>query len=249
MIFSYLHIWVVLYELCLINNWVDGLKKKVLNDRKIYMQIWILQQTYICYCNLQLPWLVIIHISLLYKIFYEYFVMGVTLNYWHPFKKMGQKVVNLDDSNVWGQPLHNFFSKYVYPNPTKRHYVMPPFVKVHTYLQTSNSIGILLRMPKEWPCHWMWQLDYDKIGDGPFQRFPWCVVGRPKIYSNTQRPHVQLCSKSPSTWEWPSRPSLARVQNRFMLHVAWIDMRCNYHHFGMGTNVWKDNDILWATFT
>lgn len=91
MIFSYLHIWVVLYELCLINNWVDGLKKKVLNDRKIYMQIWILQQTYICYCNLQLPWLVIIHISLLYKIFYEYFVMGVTLNYWHPFTKMGAK--------------------------------------------------------------------------------------------------------------------------------------------------------------
>jgi hypothetical protein len=33
------------------------------------------------------------------------------------------------------------------------------------------------------------------------------VVGRPKIYSNTERPHVQLCPKSPSTWEWPSRPS------------------------------------------
>lgn len=66
-------------------------EKKVLNDRKKKSQVWIPQQKYICYCSLQLPWLAIIHISLLYKIFYEYFMMGVTLNYWHPFTKMGAK--------------------------------------------------------------------------------------------------------------------------------------------------------------
>jgi hypothetical protein len=82
------------------------------------------------------------------------------------------------------------------PIPTKRHYVMPPFVKVHTYLQTSNGVRILLRMPKESPCHWMWQLDYDKIADGPFQRFLMDLLLEGQKYIQIHKDHMCNCVPS-----------------------------------------------------
>jgi hypothetical protein len=63
------------------------------------------------------------------------------------------------------------------------------------------------------------------------------VIGR-FIWSNMERPCVELCTMSPFTCGWPSESINGHNTNKFAMHVMWIIMRCS-NHVSLWPLVWR----------